>query len=70
MKNKLTNDLSLLEEMIKDKNSKYKVDPFWKNYEYSNIAKIKHFDFLTTKKSVVFFDGTYILIFWRKIRSP
>ena len=44
MKNKLTNDLSLLEEMIKDQNSKYKVDPFWKNYEYSNIAKIKHFD--------------------------
>mgnify|MGYP000026438482 CR=1 FL=1 len=44
MKNKLTNDLSLLEEMIKDQNSKYKVDPFWKNYEYSNVAKIKHFD--------------------------
>ena len=44
MKNKLTNDLSLLEEMIKDQNSKYKVDPFWKKYEYSNIAKIKHFD--------------------------
>ena len=42
MKNKLTNDLSLLEEMIKDQNSKYKVDPFWKNYEYSNVAKIKH----------------------------
>ena len=44
MKNKLTNDLSLLEEMIKDQNSKYKVDPFWKNYEYSNVTKIKHFD--------------------------
>ena len=44
MKNKLTNDLSILEEMIKDQNSKYKVDPFWKNYEYSNVAKIKHFD--------------------------
>ena len=40
MKNKLTNDLSLLEEMIKDQNSKYKVDPFWKNYEYSNVTKI------------------------------
>ena len=44
MKNKLTNDVSILEEMIKDQNSKYKVDPFWKNYEYSNVAKIKHFD--------------------------
>jgi len=44
MKNKLTNDLSLLEEMIRDQNSKYKVDPFWKNYEYSNVTKIKHFD--------------------------
>ena len=44
MKNKLTNDLSLLEEMIKDQNSKYTVDPFWKNYEYSNVTKIKHFD--------------------------
>ena len=44
MKNKLTNDLSLLTEMIKDQNSKYKVDPFWSNYEYSTISKIKHFD--------------------------
>ena len=44
MKNKLTNDLQLLAEMTKDLNSKYKVDPFWKSYEYTNIAKIKHYD--------------------------
>ena len=55
MKNKLTNDLSLLEEMIKDQNSKYKVDPFWKNYEYSNIAKIKHFDL----KELLQFDNSF-----------
>ena len=44
MKSKLTNDLPLLDEMIKDLNSNYEVDPFWKNYEYINIAKIKHYD--------------------------
>ena len=44
MKNKLTNDVALLAEMIKDQNSKYKVDTFWKSYEYSNVAKIKHYD--------------------------
>ena len=43
MKTKLKNDLSLLKEMMQDQSSRYKVDPFCSNYEYSTISKINHF---------------------------
>lgn len=42
MKKKITDDLILLKTMIKDQSKKYKVDPFWSNYEYLTISKIKH----------------------------
>lgn len=42
MKKKIKDDVQLLNEMVKDQESSYKVDPFWENYAYPNITKIKH----------------------------
>ena len=42
MKKKIKDDVQLLNEMVKDQESSYKVDPFWENYSYPNITKIKH----------------------------
>ena len=43
MKNKITDDLPLCKEMMKDLSNQYEIDTFWNDYESTSISLIKHY---------------------------